>query len=773
MEWGVLVSEAVGSMSEEKNEDLLRSGSAQMDDARSSEEYQRVLSDASFEAIFLSKRGVCLSQNLTAEKMFGYTLEEAVGRLGTDWIVPEQRDTVMKHMMAGDEFPYETIALRKDGTTFPSEIQGRMFTHKGSPLRVTALRDISERERAKEELLEKAHIIRSASSAIATADLDGNMTTLNPAFLELWGFDDEGEVVGHPFPEFWMIADRLDEIMHALVEGTGQWTDEIKARRRDGTLFDVHVSAALVFDSQNKPIALMSTSVDVTERKRAEEAMRESEERWRSLTSNSKDIIQILDTEGTILYSNTTMPVRGESIFAFMSGEIAALASGSIRKLLRGEGPQSFEASIDLSETHTAEFETKYIPMLSGGRVDKIIAVSNDISERKQAEEERKKLQEQLMQAQKMESVGRLAGGVAHDFNNLLGVILGHAELALQREDTSELLRTHLEQIRKAAGRSANLTRQLLAFARKQTVVPRILNLNDTLAEMLQMLKRLIGEDIDLVWLPGAELWPVEMDPSQLDQVLANMCVNARGAIAGVGKVIIETENAVLDEAYCAVNVGCLPGEYVVLVVSDDGCGIEEEILDHIFEPFYTTKQMSEGTGLGLATVYGIVKQNNGFLTVYSEPGQGTTFKIYLPRQRGEVSVEQPEGQGDPVGGKQETVLLVEDEPALLGLGRELLEQLGYRVLAVGTPGEAMRLAEEHAGTIDLLLTDVIMPEMNGRDLAKRLLERRPDLKRLFMSGYTANVIAHHGVLEEGVHFIPKPFLMKDLANKIREVLDD
>jgi two-component system cell cycle sensor histidine kinase/response regulator CckA len=395
-----------------------------------------------------------------------------------------------------------------------------------------------------------------------------------------------------------------------------------------------------------------------------------------------------------------------------------------------------------------------------------------DITKRKQAEAEKEKLQAQLIQAQKMEAVGRLAGGVAHDFNNMLTVIMGHTELALKNVAPLDPLHADLQEIDQAARRSADLTRQLLAFARKQTIAPRVLNLNDTVSGMLKILRRLIGEDIDLAWRPGAELWPVKIDPSQIDQILANLCVNARDAITGVGKVTIETGNITLDEAYCADHAGFVPGDYVLLAVSDDGCGMDEETQAHLFEPFFTTKGMGKGTGLGLATVYGIVKQNNGFIYVYSEPGQGTTFKIYFPHHKvepAETSVES--ALETPLGGT-EIVLMVEDEKAILDLGKSILRELGYTVLIAKTPGEAIRLVDEHTGDIHLLLTDVVMPEMNGRVLAERLASIRPGLKCLYMSGYTANAIAYRGVLEEGVHFIQKPFSMKDLAVRVREVLD-
>jgi CheY-like chemotaxis protein len=289
---------------------------------------------------------------------------------------------------------------------------------------------------------------------------------------------------------------------------------------------------------------------------------------------------------------------------------------------------------------------------------------------------------------------------------------------------------------------------------------------------MLKMLRRLIGEDLDLVWIPGAGLWQVKIDPSQIDQILANLCVNARDAISGVGKVIIETKNMSFDKEYCDTHAGIACGEYVMLAIGDDGCGMSKEVLDHIFEPFFTTKEMGKGTGLGLASVYGIVQQNNGFINVYSEPDKGTTFKIFLPRFVGEEIEPTVENALEVLKGHGETVLLVEDEPLIIEVSRAMLEELGYRVLIAGTSGEALRLTKTNTSVIQLLITDVVMPEMNGRDLAKMIREIKPELECLFMSGYTADVIEHHGVLDEGVNFIQKPFSIKDLALKVREVLD-
>jgi two-component system sensor histidine kinase EvgS len=395
-----------------------------------------------------------------------------------------------------------------------------------------------------------------------------------------------------------------------------------------------------------------------------------------------------------------------------------------------------------------------------------------DITERKKIEAEHDTLQSQLLQAQKMESVGRLAGGVAHDYNNMLSVIIGYAQFGMDKTDPEDELHADLQEILTAAERSTDITRQLLAFARKQTIDPKVLDLNDTLESMLKMIRRLIGEDIDLSWKPKPGVWPVKMDPSQLNQILVNLCVNARDAISDVGKITIETDNVRFDDAYCADHAGFIPGEYVLLAVSDDGCGMDRETLGKIFEPFYTTKGVGKGTGLGLSVIYGIVKQNKGFINVYSEPGKGTTFRLYFTRHAEKAGPVETVAAKETPAGSGETLLVVEDEASILKLTRRILQGLGYSVLTAASPGEAVALAKEHDRDIHLLITDVIMPEMNGRDLAEKLQADHSNLKVLFMSGYTANVIAHHGVLDTDVHFIQKPFSNKDLAVKVRKALE-
>jgi PAS domain S-box-containing protein len=402
-----------------------------------------------------------------------------------------------------------------------------------------------------------------------------------------------------------------------------------------------------------------------------------------------------------------------------------------------------------------------------------LFCIDLDLSELKRLEKEKALVEKQYQQAQKMESIGRLAGGVAHDFNNMLSVIIGYTELAMKKTGPSAKMYPDLRQILSAAERSAGITRQLLAFARKQTIKPKVLDLNNIVGSMLKMIRRLIGEDIDLSWQPEKRMCPIEIDPSQLEQIIINLCVNARDAISGVGKVAIGTNTVIIDRDYSNEHIGFIPGEFVVLSVSDSGCGMDKPTLENIFEPFFTTKGENQGTGLGLATVYGIIKQNNGFINVYSEPGDGTTFKLYFPRHAGTSVKIEAEPTTVNYTSRNEVVLLVEDEPEVKEMSMAMLEELGYKVFAEGSPNDAIQLAEEHAGTFDLLITDVVMPGMNGRELERCLRTLYPDIKVLFMSGYTADVIAHRGVLDDGVQFIQKPFLLNDLGTKIREIMDD
>ena len=609
----------------------------------------------------------------------------------------------------------------------------------------------------------------------------------NEKFARMFGYD-PGEMVGKHVDIVNAPTDRTPAevrmgIMDALMK-TGEWHGEVRNIKRDGTFFWSYAEVSL-FDHPEYGKVTVAVHTDITERKQAEEALRESEEKVRTLYDSSSDAIMLLDENGFYDCNDSTLKLFGcatrEEFCSRHPADFSpptqpdgtdsmTYARNNITFALK-EGYKRFEhlhRRLDGTDFHA---EVLLDAMVLGGK--KVLqARVYDITERKQTEQEQEKLQAQLTQAQKMESVGRLAGGVAHDFNNMLSVILGHAEMTLEQMDSEHPFFDGLQEIRTAAERSADLTRQLLAFARKQTITPIVLDLNEIVESMLNMLRRLIGEDIDLSWLPGSEVWPIKVDPSQIDQILANLCVNSRDSIEDVGKITIRTENASPDEAYCADYPGFIPGEYVLLAVSDNGCGMDKETLDKIYEPFFTTKGIGKGTGLGLSTVYGIVKQNNGYIGASSEPGKGSAFSIYLPRHADKPEVVQKEDSTEPAQRGRETILLVEDEPSVMEMTTIMLERQGYIVLPASTPEESISLARKYSGEIHLLVTDVVMPEMNGLELASSLLSFYPNIRCLFMSGYTSNVIAHHGVLNEGVFFIQKPFALKNLTTKVREVLN-
>lgn len=661
----------------------------------------------------------------------------------------------------------------------------------------------------------------------------GQILTGNPAGEKIWagvrhvGIDNYDQYKAwwpdtgkRLMPKEWSAA-------RAIMNGEIVIDQEIDIECFDGAHKTILNSAAPLLDTEMRVVGAVCVNQDITSRNRAEKAIKLNEARLQSLLRinmyPAEDIQDLLDftlneaialTGSKFGYIYFYDEAKKELILNSWSKEVmqqcTVVEAQTVYKLektgLWGEAVRQEKPVIindfttpdplkkGVPEGHVALKKFLTIPVFNEGHIVAVVGVANKqenyneadirqlnlmmdavwkIVHRKRSEKDRETLQAQFNQAQKMESVGRLAGGVAHDYNNMLSVILGYTEMCLEKVDPSNPLHDDLLQIFDAGKRSADITRQLLAFARKQTIAPKVLDLNQTVEGLLKMLRRLIGEDINLAWLPSAGLRSIKMDPSQMDQLLANLCVNARDAITGVGKITIETGMVTFDEAYCSYHLGFIPGDFVLLAVSDDGCGMNKETLSKIFEPFFTTKEEGRGTGLGLATVYGIVKQNNGFVNVYSEPGQGTTFNIYLPvyiAESGEIrskiiTESTPSGHG-------ETIMIVEDEVAVLNLSRAMLEKFGYTVLTASAPSEAIHMAKTHGVLIDLLITDVVMPEMNGRDLSEQLHIINPKIKTLFMSGYTANVIAHRGILDEGVHFIHKPFSTNDFAVKVREVLE-
>lgn len=565
---------------------------------------------------------------------------------------------------------------------------------------------------------------------------------------------------------------RVQEALKPHLEGkTASYETEHRVQHKSGDwVWILDKGAVIERDSDGKALRMCGTHLDITSRKQADAVLQQYEH----IVASSTDMLAFLDTNYVYLATNpvyleafgkssdelighTARELFGDDLFInrIQPNADACLGGKNIRFRDWFEFPKHGRRFMDIIYSAYRGPDNKIQGFVVSGR---------DITDYQ-------KLQEQLLQSQKMESVGQLAGGLAHDFNNMLGVIVGNAELAMETLDPAEPAYSDLAEIYKAARRSADLTEQLLAFARKQPMKPVVLKLNETVERMLKMLRRLIGENIHLNWQPGIQLWPIKMDPSQIDQIITNLCVNARDAIKDVGEISIETRNVHIDAAYCRDHPVLEPGDFVQFTVSDNGSGMEPKVVARVFEPFFTTKRVGDGTGLGLSMVYGIVKQNSGFIDVKSTAGHGATFDIYLPRQAEMDAAISHEAWEQAVPSGDATILVLDDEPAILRLTTTMLERLGYTVLPASSPDAAISLAQKHKDQIHLLLTDIIMPMMNGRDLARKLLTFVPDIKQLFMSGYTADVMTEKGALEEDMLFLQKPFTRKSLAIKVQQAL--
>ncbi len=742
--------------------------------------------------------GVYLSCNSRFERLFGTEEKNIIGKTDYDFVDRELADFFRTNDQlamerGGPSTNEEEVVFADDGhretlETIKTPVRGS----DGKLLGVLGIgRDITERKQAEEELRTKEAeyrlLFENILSAIVVHTPDTRVIFSNPMASTLLGLAEDqlqGKFARDPVWQFLkedntpipLAEYPVNQVLSSGKRVENQVLGIRRADREQPTWVLYH--AYPVSDASGRLSQVVVTFVDITERKQAQDALAGSETKFRRLSQEFQglldaipDHLTLLDRELCILWANRAAGAKlGKAPEDLVGQHCYMLWQGQTEPCDPCPVTESFATGRPAAGTITwpdgSSWDLRAAPLTDrGGAVARVIEVARDVTEQRSTET-------QLHQAQKMEAVGRLAAGVAHDFNNLLMIILGQAELTASHLGPDDPLRPGLQGIVDAGSRAANLTRQLLAFARQEVVCPRSLDLNAAVADMEKMLSRLIGEDIELLWKPGNGVWPVYLDPSQVDQLLANLVVNARDAIADVGTVTVETGTAVLDETYCASHPGSTPGEYAVLTVSDTGVGMDRETQARIFEPFYTTKERGKGTGLGLATVYGIVKQAGGSVYVYSEPGQGTTLRLYLPRQQGEETAAVLQTAPPKSAWGEETVLLVEDEAAVLDLGRTALERQGYRVLPADTPEAALLVAREEPGEIALLATDVVMPGMNGRELYERLQAQRPDLKCLYLSGYTADVITQRGVLPEGVNFLQKPFTLKSLAQKVRAVLD-
>jgi len=653
----------------------------------------------------------------------------------------------------------------------------------GGKGKLEIFRDITARKQAEEEMREREVFIKTVMDnlpiglAVNSVDPNVQFEYMNDNFAKC--YRTIREALASP-DSFWDAVYEdpgyREEIKNRVLDDCAGgdpeqmcWADIPITRKGEETTF-INATNTPLPDTQ----LMISTVCDVTERKRVEDALHRSEQRFREFAELLPQVVCETDRDGNLTFvNNNAFHVFGYSgedlqaglnILEMIAPEDRDRAVANIQRVMNDEGDSSKEYAMLKRDGATFPAMVYSIPTMSDGQVVGLKCIVIDISEQRQ-------LEAQLRQSQKLEAVGQLAGGVAHDFNNLLTGIIGYAQLLSAKADDKSMA-ADLDQITALGHRAANLTRQLLAFSRRQPMEPVVMNINQLVENTSKMLKRLIGEDIDLVFTPEKNLGQIRADPGQVEQVLMNLAVNARDAMPKGGKLTIETANVTLDQDYANEHQDTEPGPYVMLGVTDNGCGMDEKTRRRIFEPFFTTKDVGQGTGLGLSTAYGIVKQHKGNICVYSEPGKGTTFKVYLARVDGEARDLMAKKEDDVLPRGSETILLVEDEESVRDIAIRQLEELGYKVYNAHLPSSAEAFFEKHGDKITLLLTDVVLPECSGRRLYERLVKKDPSLKVLYMSGYTSNAIVHRGELDPGTPFMQKPFDQETIAEKVREALD-
>jgi PAS domain S-box-containing protein len=759
---------------------------------QSSESRKSAILTSALDAIVdMDGQGRIVEFNPAAERMFGRARADVIGRELAEVIIPPRlRDAHRRglaHFLATGEGPIlgrpiEIEAMRPDGTLFPVELAVIHVHDDGAPAFTGFIRDITQRNQSETALRESEKnyrtLMQEASDGIAITDYDGRFLEANARACEIFGYPRE-ELIQKRINELIAPQDlervpsRLPELRAGESVMVERWM-----RRRDGALRAVEISAKRL-----DPDRIQGIYRDVTERRRAEDRLRETLSVLSATLDATNDGILVVDRQGKITSFNRRFvemwsipPDIVESrddnrALEYVLDQLRDAAGfiSKVRELYAHPEDESF----DLLEFKDGKIFERYSkPQRIGGESVGRVWSFRDITERRRAEQALRQSEEELRQAQKMEAIGRLAGGVAHDFNNLLTAILGNSSLILDGLGPVDPRRQSAMEIQKAAERAAGLTRQLLAFSRKQMLELKVLDMNEVIVDVEILLRRLVGEHVELVRVPARDLGRVKVDPSQLEQVVLNMVVNARDAMPDGGKLIIETANVQVDYALAERHPPLHPGPYVMLAVSDTGVGMDEDTQRHIFEPFFTTKERGKGTGLGLSTVYGIVRQCEGYVWVYSQPGRGSTFKIYFPRVEGAPEREETVIAPPAVASGTESVLLVEDEEIVRALVRNTLTRHGYRVLEAANGAQALDLAARFTGPIQLLLTDIVMPGLSGPDLAERLTRMRPGLRVLYISGYTEEGLTAHGMPGAGVSFLQKPFTLDALARKVREALD-
>jgi len=705
---------------------------------------------------------------LKKDNIIGKTVLEVLPQTEKFWIERYGRVALTGESVEFEEYAasldryYSVVAYR------PQKDQFAVIVH-----------EITERKKAEEKLKDNLALLRIAGEVAKlggwNVDLDENRSYWSDVVAKIHempaGFApllEDG--IAFYAPEW---RDKITEVFTDCAQKGIPYNEKMEIITSTGKRVWIKTIGEAARNEKGEIYKVHGAFQDITEEFEAEKKLRESEERYKALHNASFGGIVIHD-KGLILECNKGLSdITGYSYDELigMNG-LLLIAEHARDKVIKNinEGYELPYESVGVrknGEEYSLRLEARNVPFK--GKPVRTVEF-RDITEQKKTEIEKEKLTQQLAQSQKMESIGRLAGGIAHDFNNMLSVIIGRTELALMKTGGDSPIMNELGEIQNAAERSAALTKQLLAFARKQVISPKIVDLNESIEKMISFIKRLIGENIKLNWKKENDLWNIMMDPSQLDQIFTNLCVNAKDAMPDGGTITISAKNVTIDSADENVP-GLIPGDFVRISVEDNGHGMDKETASQIFEPFFTTKEIGKGTGLGLATVFGIVKQNKGYIYCFSTEGAGTRFEIYLPKKVGkniEENLEKPiciKGEGSI------TILLVEDEPTILEMCESMLRMFGYTVISAEFPQEALKLSLEHKGEIDLLITDVIMPEMNGRELAKKVISYHPGIKCLFMSGYTAEIIAHQGVIDEEMNFIQKPFTMKTLGEKVKTVM--